>query len=807
MNKRLLAKASFIALTVAASPAFAQSAVDALRDEVLVTATKKADAENVQDVPLAVTAYGEEQLDALKVRDLGNLSYSAPNVQLEDIGTSRGVANFSVRGLGINSSIPSIDPAVGLFIDGVYIGQNGGQVLDIFDLESVELLRGPQGILFGRNVTGGAVLVNTKRPNLEEFEASAKFAVDSGLRGTGANYYAMGSVSGPLIEGTLALKLSAYYNRDKGYHERYLGGPNLTATVAGIGGTAAFLQGLGYPIAVNTPDEFVNHGQAETWMIRPSLLWSISDSAELLIRYEHGDSSGDGPSAQNHPGFNASYVTTGGVVVPPSVSTNVFFSAPRDTLDFSIDEPGFYNFEWDAVTAELNIDVPFGDGTITNIFGWRQSSGNTLSDIDATPFWLFHSGSISEYDQLSNELRYSGTFGRLGTTIGFYYFTSDNGYEEQRFLLGGRQSFFGGGIQDARQYGVFGQLEYDLTDAFTLIAGVRYTNEKKSVDIYNLIPPFTNAPPPAPIASCSVFDGSCGVDFSETRTWKNVTPKFGFQWAARDWFNVYGHWTEGVRSGGYNFRNTAALIPIEGFDEEQVQTIEFGFKAQPADGRATINAAIFRTDINDMQREVNLPDPVAGVVQLIRNTADAHIFGIEIEAQYAVTDNLLITGNLGRLNGEYENVFFNLNSDFLDVTTGTPTTTGIQNLPLDTDIVDERDLQLEIPRLAPWTYGMGFVHSTPLTDNLSVDTRFNWSHRDANFYTDNNLGILNGADIIDATIALNIGEKAVFSIYGQNLLNEVTHGGETQLPRALGGGTFAPLNKGRVAGVELQLKF
>jgi iron complex outermembrane recepter protein len=94
-----------------------------------------------------------------------------------------------------------------------------------------------------------------------------------------------------------------------------------------------------------------------------------------------------------------------------------------------------------------------------------------------------------------------------------------------------------------------------------------------------------------------------------------------------------------------------------------------------------------------------------------------------------------------------------------------------------------------------------------LTDTFSVDTRFNWSHRDANFYTDNNLGILNGADIIDTTIALNIGDNAIFSIYGQNLLNEVTHGGETQLPRALGGGSFAPLNKGRVAGVERQLKF
>ncbi len=144
MNNGLLAKASILALGVAIaapSAAFAQGAAGALRDEILVTATKKADAENVQDVPLAVTAYGAEQLDALKVRDLSSLSYSMPNVSLDDVGTARGVANFSIRGLGINSSIPSIDPTVGVFVDGMYLGINGGVVLDIFDLESVEVLR------------------------------------------------------------------------------------------------------------------------------------------------------------------------------------------------------------------------------------------------------------------------------------------------------------------------------------------------------------------------------------------------------------------------------------------------------------------------------------------------------------------------------------------------------------------------------------------------------------------------------------------------------------------------------------------
>ncbi|MDX1703589.1 MAG: Plug domain-containing protein, partial [Altererythrobacter ishigakiensis] len=111
---------------------------------IVVTGTKTQNAENVQDVPLAVTAFNAESLEALKVRDVQSLTYSAPNVSLDQIGTSRGTANFSIRGLGINSSIPSIDPTVGVFVDGVYLGFNGGVVFDLFDLESVEILRGPQ---------------------------------------------------------------------------------------------------------------------------------------------------------------------------------------------------------------------------------------------------------------------------------------------------------------------------------------------------------------------------------------------------------------------------------------------------------------------------------------------------------------------------------------------------------------------------------------------------------------------------------------------------------------------------------------
>ena len=805
MNRRLLAKASFVAIAAAiAAPAAAQDAVDVLRDEILVTGTKKANAENVQDVPLAVTAYGEDQLDALKVRDLQDLSYSVPNVQFEDVGTTPGYANFSIRGLGINSSIPSIDPAVGVFVDGVFLGSPAGVVLDVFDLESIEVLRGPQGILFGRNVTGGAVLLNSKRPDLSEASADLKLAAESGLRGTKGNYFASGGFTVPLIEDVLAVRLAGYYNNDQGYFDRYLGGPNLVSRVNAIGGAAAALQngipvmalgnpaGVPFPIAVNQPDDFQSFGQSETWTIRPSIRFAPTDGVDLFVRYEHFESSGDGPAGQNHPGF-IQPPFAGGVTPSPVPLANAFFSAPKDSFTFSIDEPGFYETTVDAITAELNIDVGFGDGRITNVFGWRDAGGTTRSDIDATPFWLFHSGSDTSTEQISNEIRYSGRFfDRVDFTAGFYYYEDEKLYREDRALLGGFRNLTGGGTQDSRNYGIFGEFEYDLTERLSFIFGGRWTNERKEVQLYNITvnpptcDPFTGTGCVTQISQLpsslqAVVSNPDVIIFNETETWKNFTPKIGFTFAATDEFNLYGHWTQGVRSGGYNFRNTSIIFPIDGYDEETVDSFEVGFKAQPADGRAVINAAFFYQEITDMQREINLPDAVAGVVQLIRNTADAHIFGIEIEGRYFVTDNLVLTGNIGRLDGDYDSVLFDLNSD------------GVTNAT---------DLTLQIPRLAPWTYGAGFLHTWgPLT------TRFNWSHRDDNAYTDNNLGILFGADVIDAAFALNIHDRATLSLYGQNLLNEVTHGGETQLPTSIGGGSFAPLNKGRIVGVELQIGF
>ena len=712
-----------------------------LLEEITVTARKRE--ESSQEVPLAITAYNSGQIEALKVRDLMGLSVGMPNVALDDIGTTRGSANFSIRGLGINSSIASIDPTVGLFLDGVYLGNNVGVIFDMFDVESVEVLRGPQGILFGRNVTGGAILLNTKKPG-DEFEASARVAVDGGGDG-GLNRYLMGSIGGPVSD-TFAIKLSAYYNDDEGWFKNQFDGSDF--------------------------------GAITQTMIRPVAVWTPNDRTELVLRYEYTDIDGDGPASQTH---------TNGSGVP-----GAFANFNRDSFDMSIDERGFQKVQTDFVSAELNIDVDFGDGTITNIFGWRKSDSSSNADIDAQPVWLFHAPAWLITDQVSNELRYNGQFAdRANVTVGAYYFENEINYHERRNLLGIATGgvapaavFDGGGDYDVKTLGVFVAVDYDLSDRWTLNTGLRFTHEEKDANIASLS---ANIGLPCNVVTTK----DCPFDFVDNdENWDSLSPKIGATFQLDDERLLYGHWTRGVRSGGYNLRNTSfnpADIPGP-FDEETVDSFEIGYKSQQDWGR--LNVAAFYNTIEDMQREINLPGPI-GVIQLIRNTADATITGMEVDGAFSLTDSFVLLASLGVIDSSYDKVSFDLNGD---------------------GVVDGSDKALDLPRAADLTWSLGFTHDLNIGDRGYLASRINYAYRDKSAYTDNNLGFITDQEILDAGLDFYTNdERWVFSLYGRNLLDEVKHGGDTQLPNDIGGvptgGTFSPLAKGRVYGAEVTFNF
>tara|TARA_R110000787_G_scaffold3532_4_gene13549 strand:+ start:12519 stop:14861 length:2343 start_codon:yes stop_codon:yes gene_type:complete len=762
----VFAAGSAIAQEADAAPA-RESAVDRVLGTVTVTATKKANVENVQDVPLAVSAFNSDTLDALNVTTLESLSYSAPNVSLDDVGTAKGTANFAIRGLGVNSSIPSIDPAVGVFIDGVYLGVNSGVVVDLFDVDSIEVLRGPQGLLFGRNTTGGAIVVNTGNPTDEfsyKVRASVDGPVDSG-RG-GANATVQGVISGPLVEGKLNGKLGVAYNTDAGYFKNQFNGDN--------------------------------HGENQSTTYRGALEWLPTDTLTFLGKLEYNDTRSDGPTGQNRAYFD------------------------RYDFDFSINNPGFGENTTLLGSLRTDLDVDFGNGVITNIFGYREYDSTSGGDIDATPFTLFHSNAEFVQEQFSNELRYAGTFDKIDLTTGLFYFEQTLDYTEIRNLPTTRPAalpasipwgFYGGGKMDHSTWGVFANVDYSLTDKLVLTGGLRYSSEEKDADVIYI----------RPRLPCSVVDGTCSAEgtnaliglltggavaepngFSDSDTWNNWTPKIGLQYFWTDNLQTYGHYTKGFRSGGYNFRITDLPIFLDfvsqtgslGFDEEEVDSYEIGFKAQSDDGRIQVNGAAFATKVANMQREVNTAG-ASGVVQNIVNTADATIYGLEADGRVAFTDSLLGTFNVGMMDAGYDDVFFDLTAD---------------------GVVTNTDLSLDLPRVPALTWGFGLIKDFDLGTNGALIVTANIQHRDRIVYTDSNFGWVQPADMVDMDLTWETPVDGLSaSLYGKNLLDEVQVGNDTQLPfpgpnstgvnlpyqDSPAGGTFSPLKKGRLLGVEL----
>ena len=391
-----------------------------LIEEVVTTATKKSAAERAQDVAIAMTVLGGEALAERHVTDLQDLSLAVPNVALDGVGTAKGIANFSIRGQGIAGSIPSIDPTVGTFVDGVYLGVNYGVIVDMLDLEAIEILRGPQGLLFGRNVTGGAVLLRSRRP-------SGESSAQGTLRAeTGTEWRLTGSVERPLVEDVLDIRVSGSYRDDAGWFDNQ--GPGRDAV-----------------------------GAETTWVVRPVVTWTPTDDLEVTVIHERGDTAADGPATQNRLRLRG--------------------------FDLALDETGYADVAWRHLIVEARRDVADGRGQITNVFGWREVQHESLTDTDSTPLPLFHYFGDTGQEQISNELRYARAFqGGQEVTVGAYFFSQEIRHRERRLFRDTWGSLFGGD-QDHTTVGVFVNAEFDLGPDWVLTAGARYTLEEKDVRV------------------------------------------------------------------------------------------------------------------------------------------------------------------------------------------------------------------------------------------------------------------------------------------------------------------------------------
>ncbi|MDB6060669.1 MAG: hypothetical protein JWM78_772 [Verrucomicrobiaceae bacterium] len=626
-----------IASTLLSVPALAQAQEpakpkSALMEEVVVTARKRAEGEAVQDTPIAMTAFGTEQFKAVFADNLDDLGKLSPGVELKP-SAQVGAQNFTIRGMGVSGTTPSDESAVGIFQDGVYWGVNYGAMLDTFDIESVQILRGPQGSLFGRNVTGGAVVVRTARP-------TGDFGYElEGVIGDYGRRDASISVQGPLIQDKLAAKVAVLDRRLDGYYDNKFDGKDF--------------------------------GESHITVVRPTFKLNITDDLDATLILEQYKQRGDSVAAVG--------VTLAGGTFKP----------PHKPFDLNLDSPGDSAIDEKSAVLEVNWNTL--GGVVTSISGYRTVDVDNNTDFDGRPLPLFNQIIDYEQEQYSEELRYASKFSEFWDfTAGLYYFTQNFDYKEGRDLSNHATLTVTGAHLDQSSYAVFGESDIHLTDQLTLTFGGRYTSETKEGQSVKFIPAAVQCP------GVSVYDlSSCDFDLGrkDDKTWKDFSPKVGVTFKPAPDHLLYANVTRGFRSGGYSMRGNDLLSP---FDAEKVTAYEGGYKSSLFDQRLRLNAAIYRNDYKDLQRTVLSSDPVFGVVQSTFNAADATIKGLELDVALQATDNLVLTAGYGYTDASYDSVIPNPLFDKNDHFSRVPKETYSGSATYSLALGDIGDLQFRI---------------------------------------------------------------------------------------------------------------
>jgi iron complex outermembrane receptor protein len=707
-----------IKAAAAESPAGAEN-------DIIVTATKQVGT-TAQQVPLSITAFGQQQLERSQLRNVNSLSVSVPNVQLGNASSAPGTMNFAVRGLGTTSQIASVDPQVGLFVDGVYVGLTVGAITDLFDTEAIEVLRGPQGVLFGKNVTGGAILVRTTAPK-NSLYVDANASIETGL-----NYTGSAVISGPIIKDVLAIKVAGYYNKDEGWFKDAISGD---------------------PI-----------GGSRTWVGRLALRFTPNDAIDITARYEHGDLDSD----QGIPVQNITKYPSG----------------------FKMENSGdsYAWSKWNSVSVDSSIKL--GSGTLTNIAGWRSVDYESSYEVDSLKAHLFQAVVGTKQSQFSDELRYSNKFGAIDLTTGAYYFTQNIQFLEAREQgtlanpLVYTTYLNDGGTQKQHTYGIFGAVDWHLSDTFTINLGARYTKEMKRVGIATLGGGAIGTTSP-PCVFASVHSTlMCNYDFSGKNTSNGFTPKVGFQWKPDGDTQVYGSWSIGLRGGGFSFRNTKIGIPPGPYQDEKQYALELGVKTDLDQGRVRLNLAIFHSKIHNLQRDRVLVDPVIGTGQITDNVGNATYQGAEAEATVRPLKGLTLTGYVGIVDAHYDKLTADLSGD---------------------GVINDVDRHLDLTRVSPFSWGGGATYEHEFGAIGTGYARVNYGYKDRQAFLDNNLGYTSNYVSLDGSVGLTVGDRWTVSVYGKNLSNHRNATVGIFLPASFGG-PFQVLEKGRVIGASIRFK-
>lgn len=566
--------------------------------EIVVTAQKRA--ENLQSVPISITAITQDMLSNRDIDSIDAIDRIAPNLLIVPARTSSAVAGITLRGqVQDDPSSITLDQSVGLYVDGVYVARGNGAFQRLYDVERVEVLKGPQGTLYGRNTTGGAINVIPNHPD-DDFSVDMKLTV-----GNYSRREASAAVNIPLADGIAARGVFVSAKRN-GYAKN------------------VFATGFLNPGDNDIDDEDSFYG-------RLIVDADVTERFKLSVTYDYfSDKNNGGPVVPIY--FNPA-TPFFGVLSPLK---------PSDIRVLSQNDPNGVDVEVQGVTAVASLDL--GAVTIKNIFAYRQTDELTFNDFDGTQINLISTYLSLKQHQYSNEINVSGDFGdKFEWIVGGYWF-KETGRNFTRLGLGllpgfGELSQIDDGLGRNKSTAVFAQGTFRFSDSLSLTAGARHTWETKKLTSFNI---GTNGRPLFPGGSASF-----GKDFT------GLTGSISLNYQANPDLFLYAKYGRGFRSGGFNIRGIGPLAPP--FGKETVDEFEIGAKTELADGRIRANIALFYDMYSDIQRVIQgvVGDPPTPTTTT-RNAAKAKIYGGELEISALPTDNLELSINVGAAIPRYD---------------------------------------------------------------------------------------------------------------------------------------------------------
>jgi len=592
----LLAGAAWSALsTVAmAQDAAPQDGANAV-DDVVVTARRRD--EQLKDVPIAVSALGEERLEQTGASDITALQQQTPNATVQVARGSNSTLISFIRGVGQQDPLWGFEPGVGLYVDDVYVARPQGAVLDIYDVERIEVLRGPQGSLYGRNTVGGAIKYVTSRLDADSPELT--------LRGAYGSYNQIDLIA----SGSVPLS------------------DNLR-----IGGAVASYDRDGYGSNLNTGAE---HYDKDVLAARLSVEYQPYDNAFFRLAFDRVEDN----SNPRHGHREVAGVMPGAGVLGSVYDTRAGLGDSNEVVTEGV-----------SLTAEVNINDSV---TFKSITAYREGDTTTVIDFDNAPSPILDIPALYGDHQFTQEFQLLFDTDLMQGVVGLYYLdaTASGAFDT---ILGALGIVIGtGGSVETTSVALFGDVNINLSERLHLGLGLRATYDDKTGEVFraNYLgatrSPLTGGVVRAPIL--------LRTDYRNSNSFSNLSPKISLSYDFSDALTGYASWSSGFKSGGFDMRGDAILTPntVNGYEPETVDSYEIGLKGSAFDRRLSFASAIFYNEYQNQQVTTQVP-AVGGIASFVDNVGQSTIYGAEVEGSLFLTDNLRANFAVGYLKAEFD---------------------------------------------------------------------------------------------------------------------------------------------------------